>query len=187
MSEEEKDRLDNLNKLVNRVQNSLDEGNMAVAKGALTRGWRDAVPDLPRRFTVVLVRVNIQDLKALIKRNKRNKTSSPQLKIVKKKKSYFVETSRGERLVLGEMPYDEIRLLEEMGKESKLFRPKLFEIYYNDEGKVRGVAIEMVRPDSDKPATRGKRKPEETFEHTSVQLNEAIDNIILETDEEVDI
>lgn len=186
---EEEERIENLNKLVHRVQTSLEEGNPSAAKGAITRNWRDAVPSLPLRFTVVLVRANTADLKKLIQRNKKSKSSSPQLKIVKEKKSYFVRTSRGEKLTLGEMPYDDVQLLEEMGRDAKLFRPRLLEIYYNEQGKVRGVSIEMVRPDPEEERKKkDKRKMKnEDFPHTSVHLQEALDNIVAETDEDLDI
>lgn len=190
--------------LVERVEAGVERGNVSSAAAAFTRSWRDAVPELPLRFSVILVRVDRRAVAQLIARMRRNKGRPPQLKLDHiDEKTVRVVTARGKRLILGELPHADVKLLVELGKDARLYRPQLLEIRHDEEGKLRYLAVELVRPELQVCPVCGKkhsgshlrcnncrrkrRRAETTpFEHTPVPLQEAIDRIAIEGSGELD-
>jgi hypothetical protein len=201
MSERQK----KLTEMQRRVQEGLDGGRAPAAKAALTRSWRDAVPELPVRFSVVLTKIDEAAVSELLRRARRNRGSSPPLRLRKKQGVIVVETIRGARLLLGQLPKSETQLLSDFGADAKLYRPQLLEVRYDDDNRIRVVAIELVRPELYHCPNCGRRHKgphaycsrcrsaeveEAGFEHTPVQIHEAIEAVIADgadPDEELPI
>lgn len=186
--------------LVGRVDAGVERGNVPSAQAAFTRSWRDAVPELPLRFSVMLVRVDrraVSSLHARIRKARGRK--APPLKLERvDERTVRVITARGKRLVLGELPHADVKLLTELGRNSRHYRPQLLEISHDEEGQFRYIAVELVRPEMHRcPGCsrkhsgahtycadcrrRHQEDSEQSFEHTPVQIQEAIERITAET------
>jgi hypothetical protein len=143
-AQEQKQKLSRMQSL---VQESLDRGRLPAAKAALSRGWRESVPDLPLRFSVLLLRPREDDVAAVLRRLRANGGRKPPLRLSRGKDgSIRVCTRRGKKLVLGELPRGEVKLLRDLGRDANLYQPELLEIRHDDHGRVRSVAIELIRP-----------------------------------------
>jgi hypothetical protein len=187
------ERQEKLTEMQKKVLEGLQGGRAPAAKAALTRSWRDAVPDLPVRFSVVLRKTDAQAVAELLRRARRNRGSSPPLRLRKRKGVIYVETVRGARLEIGQLPRSESQLLSDFGADAKLYRPQLLEVRYDDDNRVRFVAIELVRPELFQCPSCDRRhkgphaycskcraagEEGEGFEHTPVQIHEAIEAVI---------
>lgn len=140
------DQKNKLSRMQSLVQESLDRGRVPAAKAALSRGWRESVPDLPLRFSVLLLRPREDDVAAVLRRLRANDGRKPPLRLSRGRDgSVRVCTSRGKKLVLGELPRGEVKLLRDLGRDASLYEPELLEIRHDNHGRVRSVAIELVR------------------------------------------
>ena len=143
-----KEKNEKLSRMQSLVQESLQKGRVPAAKAALSRTWRESVPELPLRFSVLLVRTREEDVALVLKRLRANEGGKPPLRLSRGKDgSIRVCTKRGKQLILGELPQGEVRLLRDLGRDASLYTPELLEVRHDDHGKVRSVAIELVRND----------------------------------------
>lgn len=161
------------------VQQSLERGRVPAAKAALSRSWRNNVPELPVRFSVLLVRLRQEDCAAVLRRLRANRGSKPPLRLLRARDgSVRVCTSRGQKLILGDLPRGEVRLLQDLGSDASLYHPELLEVLHDSHGQVRSVSIELVR----------RKNPEEEKDHLPVQIHEALEAVMAEEDvDELDI
>lgn len=187
-------------KIGRQVDAALDRGNLSSAKAAFTRSWREAVPELPARFSTILVHLDRRAVAALLERMRRNSGRKPHLKLSRNDEGRVaVVTSRGERLELGCLPHEDVKMLEELDALDD-YRPRLLEVRHDESGSLRYVAVELVRPVPRKPCSscgarhshrgplcddcyaasqdEGKRG---VIEHTPVRIQEAIEQIASES------
>jgi len=183
--------------LADEVSGHVREGKMGRAKRAFHEGWRDAVPELPLRFSVILVRLDrdvAKELRRLARQGKEqvlllSRTGESQVDVI-----WEEENKR-----LGSLPAEDARLLGEYGEDADLYRPQLLEIRY-EEGRLDHVAIELVRPEvrycpscgkkhtgpyinCDECRKKGRkgRKDDSQVEAPPVLFHEALDTLVQET------
>jgi len=184
--------------LAARVQESLDRGAVSQAKRAFTQGWRETVPALPLRFSVILVRLNRKSIKDVLRLWRKNKGQAPQLKLDWGEETVQVRMARGRKLVLGCLPASDAELLRDMGpKAQKLYRPQLLEVRRTETGEIDYVAVELVRPELRICSSCGKehsgkhtncedcrkrrqRVGAERFEYAPVSFQEVVEQIAAE-------
>ena len=130
--------------IAGEVSERLEGGSVRAAKQALSRAWRELVPELPSRFSVPLRRVDPKAV-AEVRRRMARSGKRPPLKLRRDEGRVWVETARGRRLRLGRLPSAEANLLEELNALSK-YRPKLLRVEQDELGQVSGVVVELVRP-----------------------------------------
>lgn len=199
------DRQEKLTRMQRKVSEGIEQGRGPAAKAALSRSWRDAVPELPIRFSVALKKPDHKATRELLRRARKNAGSAPPLRLVRENDRTYVETVRGKRLRIGRLPSSDARLLEAFGRDAKLYRPQILEVRYDDDNRVRYVAIELVRgeiyscpackkrhsgPHAYCDRCRKEGREGESFEHTPVQIQEAVEAVIADEadlDEELPI
>lgn len=143
--------------LAARVERNLDAGSLDGAKRAFTQNWREVVPELPLRFSVILVRLNrsnVADVLKLRKKATKEGGSGPQLKLdFDEEGRVKVRMARGRKLRLGDLPHADAELLEQLGKKARrLYRPELLEVRRDKEThEINYVAVELVRAENKKP------------------------------------
>lgn len=165
---------------VTDITEKIASGQSLAAKRALTRAWREAVPDLPVRFAVILVRLNEEGVSKLIQRMKKS-GSLPGLKLIWHKNKIEVWTSRGKSFYIGDLPSSDALMLSDLGDQAKKYRPKLIEISTNDDGSVDYLAIELIRPETvaEKKTSQTQTPMIEAIE----EIAENIDNVNLDLDQ----
>src|SRR5690606_35075733 len=89
-----------------RVAAELEAGESARARQALSRSWRELVPDLPLRFSVPLKRVDRDAVREVLRRW-RVSGKRPPLRMVAAEDRIAIETQRGRKLRLGLLPRSE--------------------------------------------------------------------------------
>ena len=125
------------------VAKNTREGHLVRANRVFTRGWRDAVPDLPLRFSVVLVR---PDRKAVTQLDRRLRDEDePQMQLCRQDAGAVEVTVDGQRI--GDLPADDARLLAELDAAIDLYSPRVLEIRYTTRGRLDYIAVELVRPE----------------------------------------
>lgn len=179
-------------KLVDKVEEHISKGDSSSAKRAFSRSWREAVPELPLRFSVILVKPDKEAIERVIKRMRSGK-DVPKLKLVHSRDGdWEIRTSSDKRL--GNLPSQDGKLLDEFGSASRLYDPQLLEIRTDEEDNFSHMAVELVRPEVRYCSSCGKehqddhancaqcrskrrRKGDELTEQTSVGFHEAVDAI----------
>lgn len=131
--------------LAERVEDQRRKGSLSSARRAFSQNWRDAVPELPLRFSVILVRPERDALAELLRRMRKHAANPPELRL-HRASAELVEVRLG-RMRIGDLPAQDAKLLKELGADAKLYRPQLIEIRNNERGKLDYVAIELVRPE----------------------------------------
>lgn len=137
--------------LATRVEERLAKGSPDAAKREFTRNWRAAVPDLPLRFSVILVRVKEKEVREVLRKRRENDGTPPQLRLDFDEEGRIkVRMARGAKLRLGDIPASDADLLAQLGKKARrLYRPHLLEVRHDDEtGRLEYVAVELVRAES---------------------------------------
>ena len=130
------------------ISEKISSGQHIGAKRALTNSWRDAVPDLPVRFAVILVRLDRDNTRTILKRMRKSKTK-PNLRLVWEDDHIEVWTSRGTPIRIGDLPVSDSIMMNDLGDKAKKYKPQLLEINTSDEtGEIEYLAIELVRPDT---------------------------------------
>ncbi len=152
--------------LAERVSEHAEAGDLTKARQALSRSWRELVPDLPERFAVLLKRLDRDAVREVLVRQ-RERGGRVRLRLIEKDDRLAVATSHGKTLILGLLPKADTRLLEEFGAEGRRYRPQLLEVNREPDGEIRSVAVELVRP-----TPRSEDGPDEG---TSLALQEAIE------------
>lgn len=205
-SEETQDRQDEVQgqgqKLADKVEEHINKGDTSSAKRAFSRSWRDAVPDLPLRFSVILVKPDKAAIERMIKRIRKDGLT-PKLKLVHTRDGdWEVRTSSDRRL--GSLPNQDGKLLDELGGDSRLYDPELLEIRTDDEDNFSHIAVELVRPEVRYCSSCGKehqddhancaecrskrrRKGDEVTEQTAIGFHEAVDAIAEAPEEDLPI
>lgn len=153
------------------INSKIASGQTIGAKRALTSSWRDSVPELPIRFAVILVGLNKDNIREIVKRSRKNKTS-PKLKLVWENNKIEVWTSQGKKLHLGNLPSSDALMLLDLGTKAKRYKPKFLELDTDDSGEVDYLAIELVRPESN------------TDEANAMAMVSALENLIDQADGE---
>ncbi len=187
--------------LADEISSLMADGRSRKAIDALLAGVEDVLPDLPLRFSLLLIRVDSEGIKDYI-RQYRKTGSRPTLQLVKPKGSgQFVITWRKGRI--GQLSSEDSDLLRSFGRRRRLYEPRVLEVTYSaDKLKVETLAIELVRPEvrlcssCGKQHTgihlnceecRGKRKrtgdEQDTFEVPPLGLAEAIDLFVRRNEE----
>jgi len=146
MTEERNERSEEMRGqgIAGEVSERLEGGSVRAAKRALSRAWRELVPELPPRFSVSLRRVDPKAV-AEVRRRMSRSGKRPPLRLQRDEGRIWVETARGRRLRLGRLPSAEANLLEELGALRR-YRPKLIRVEQDEMGQVSGVIVELVRP-----------------------------------------
>jgi hypothetical protein len=182
--------------LAKEVKAHVREGSSTEAKRAFSRAWRDAVPELPLRFSVILDKPSAEAVTKMVQRS-RQTGAPPELRFRRVSDRQVEVTALHARAALGVLPKQDAQLLSELGSEAKIYRPQLLEINNNSDGTLNYIAIEVVRPETrycsscgkkhagehincDQCRQKRRRKGEETPEHTSLSFHEAVDAIISE-------
>jgi hypothetical protein len=180
-------------RLADKVAEHLAGGEPERASRALARGWRDAVPELPLRFAVILTGLDAKAIAAALRRSS-NRGEPPRLRLRRVEGRIEVLTIRGAR-PLGRLPEREVRMLDELGADAHLYRPQLLEVEHDPEGALVRVAVELVRPEMricsscgrkhsgdhvncERCRRRRRRKGEESFESSPLGFQEAVDQIV---------
>lgn len=189
-------------KLADKVEEHLSKGDTSSAKRAFSRSWREAVPDLPLRFSVILVKPN-KDLIEKVTKRMRKGGGAPKLSLVNTRDGdWEVRTSSGRRL--GNLPSQDAKLLDDLGTDSRLYNPELLEIRSDDEDQFLHIAVELVRPEVRYCSSCGKehqddhvncadcrskrrRKGDEVTEQTAIGFHEAVDAIAEAPEKEDDL
>lgn len=145
----DKDKEKNLSEVPQEVEEKLREGQVSQARRRLTAStdsWRDALPELPLRFPVKLVRLDSAAATDLLRRSVRSR-GRPPLRLEKRDKGIVVVTSRGKKLEVGFLPQSESDMLLDIDPKLRVFRPRLLDIGRDEEGTVTSVAVELLRPE----------------------------------------
>lgn len=151
--DDENDPMADQRAIVDQIEDYLEQGKQAQAKSLLTRRWRDLVPELPLRFSVVLEQPRAADAFFLGQRLKAG-SSAPRLLITEEEGALHVKIARG--AVLGRIPADDAEFLRSVGDDAKLYELHVLEI--REGGSV--VAVEFVRPELRTCSFCGKRHSE---------------------------
>jgi hypothetical protein len=152
--------------LTDKVDRALASGSMSQAKRAFNQNWREAVPELPLRFSVLLEDVQLDNAYTLLKLRRKNKT--PQLKLAVNRKKVAVQMVRGRKLIIGYLPKRDSSLLNELGERSfEIYQPRILEAPYKDDGSLSYLAIELVN----------KKSTAQTHEHTPISVQEAFEEV----------
>lgn len=180
MSEEVRDMNEQhpVDDLATRVEERLAQGSPDQAKREFTRSWRDTVPELPLRFSVILVRVKDKAVREVLRRRRENDGVAPQLRLDYEEEGRIkVRMARGAKLRLGDLPAADVDLLEQLGKKARrLYRPQLLEVRHDDEsGKLEYVAVELVRAESDDDEVASRIAFQEAVEQIAAEGHEPDD------------
>lgn len=127
--------------VVEQINDYLQQGKTTQAKSLLTRRWRDLVPDLPLRFSVVLEKSSPRVVRAIVTSLKRG-NQPPALSLQARSErhgGYFITAEDGKHL--GALPERDAKFLRSLGEHAALYTPKLLEI------RSGLIAIELVRPE----------------------------------------
>lgn len=157
------------------ISDQISAGKITGAKQTLTRSWRDAVPELPIRFAVILVDLDKTAVKGLLQRMRKNK-STPRLKLEWKKDKNKIEvhTSQGKTFRIGNLPASDSIMLLDLGKKAKKYKPKLLEIKQDENGEINYLAIELIRPETS-VETQAAAAIADAVESINDSLDEEID------------
>lgn len=143
----EDDLFDDAASVVDQITDYLQQGKTAQAKSLLSKRWRDLVPSLPLRFSVVLEKPGDKAVLA-IARGMQHGQEPPSLLLKPRSKrhgGYYVASEDGKRL--GDLPVRDAEFLRSLGDEAELYSPHLLEIRTREKGKLELIAIELVRPE----------------------------------------
>jgi len=187
--------------LAEEISGHVRDGAHDRAARAFRRGWRDAVPELPLRFSVILVRAD-RELVAWLHRQLVDH-SEPEIALRRSDESSVdvVIAATGQRL--GSLPAQDARLLAELDAADDLYRPQVMEIRYDERGRFDHIAVELVRPqlrycsactkphagpyvNCDECRAKRRRKGEERYEASPVAFHEALDAIAREPEDSSD-
>jgi len=179
--------------LADEVSRKIEEGSDKAAKRAFNKGWKDTVPALPYRISLVLVRIDqtaIFKMLSLIRDGKER-----ELKISGSFDDGFcVKLIRGPRI--GDIAFNDIATLRGFGrKQFKQYVPHLLEVSADSDGSIEYVAIELLRKEKRICSSCGeaffgdttncpdcrklrRRVGEEAYEHPPVAFMEAIDELL---------
>jgi hypothetical protein len=175
------------------ISEHLREGDHGSASRAFARGWRDAVPDLPLRFSVILVRPDRDVIASLYKQLRDGDELEMCLQRVSASEVTVNLVDGGQRI--GDIPAADARLLHELDADSALYRPQVSEVRYTARGRFDYIAVELVRPEvklcssCGEPHTtphvncakcRSERRPkgEESYERAPLHLHDALDAVV---------
>lgn len=201
MSEHSSNQGERASELADEVSAYVREGKHGRATQAFQRGWRDAVPELPLRFSVVLVRPD-RELVAQIHRRLVDKIE-PKL-CLQRTDEFSVQVvlaDDGQRL--GSLPAQDARLLADLQAPDALYHPQVLEIRYDDQGRFHRIAVELVRPELRYCSACGnkhsgphincadcrskrRRKGAERYESSPVNFHEALDTLAREPEDSSD-
>lgn len=171
-----KEHLSEAEKLINEVDEKLDSGSEAAAKNTFNRDWRDAVPDLPLRFSVILSNINIKNIKQILEKTKGYKY--PQLTLFLHEGGISVKMSRGRKLTIGMLPEADSQMLLELGNKAvKAYKPVILELGRNDQGGIIYIAVELIRKEKKSKEAAMKDNPEDIQKYTPVAVQEAFEEL----------
>lgn len=130
--------------LADRLQDHVAEGEVERARRIFSRSWREAVPELPQRFPVILVRPDKDRITRMVKRLRKD-GQLPALRLVLRGETAKVVTSSGKRV--GDLSARDRDFLKSLGKGARLYEPRLLEVNVDEQGALSSVAAELVRPE----------------------------------------
>jgi hypothetical protein len=186
--------------LTEKVDKALASGSISQAKRAFNQNWREAVPELPLRFSVILEDLNLENVYELLKMKRKDKMPQLKLQIVKNRTA--VQMVRGRKLIIGFLPKRDSSLLDQLGdKAFKLYQPRILEAPRKDDGSLAYLAVELVRPESNICSSCGKKHSDPqancsdcrkkrkkigqtSFEHTPISVQEAFEEVNQSTDKD---
>jgi hypothetical protein len=186
--------------LTEKVDKALASGSISQAKRAFIQNWREAVPELPLRFSVILEDLNLENVYELLKMKRKDKMPQLKLQIVKNRTA--VQMVRGRKLIIGFLPKRDSSLLDQLGdKAFKLYQPRILEAPRKDDGSLAYLAVELVRPESNICSSCGKKHSDPqancsdcrkkrkkigqtSFEHTPISVQEAFEEVNQSTDKD---
>lgn len=117
----------------------------------MSGSWRDAVPELPARFAVVLVRPAIKSVRTLHKRLRAGGDEALVLYKGQRGALDVVVQRTGERL--GSLPPEDTKLLRELGAELQDWRPRVLEIKFTLRRRLEHIIVDLVHePSQQQPA-----------------------------------
>jgi hypothetical protein len=151
------DLFDDAASVVDQITDYLQQGKTTQAKSLLSRRWRDLVPGLPLRFSVVLDSPGEKNVLAIAKAMKNGQAPPTLLLKARSKKhgGYYVASEEGKKL--GDLPSRDAEFLRSIGDDSSLYVPDLLEIRTREKGKLDLIAVELVRPEIHSCSSCGKR------------------------------
>jgi hypothetical protein len=180
--------------MAERVEDKRRQGSISNARAAFSRSWREAVPELPLRFSVILVHTDEKNILRLAKRLGRQSSTPPKLKLIRRHEGYIDVLTSG-NVILGRLPSADSQLLRELGPAAKSYEPQLIEIRNTPEEGLDYIAIELVRPELKYCSSCGKqhdgahvncqecrqkrrRRGPEQVESSPIAFHEALEAII---------
>lgn len=162
------------------ISDKISLGQGVGAKRSLTKAWREAVPEIPVRFAVILVRLDEKSVLEIIKRMKKS-DSPPQLKLEWRKDRIEVWTSRGKKIRIGDLPSSDSMMLFDLGGKAKKYRPQIIEIKTSEDGEIEHFAVELVRPETE---SEKNSSPSQTSIIEAIEdIAENVDKIDLDLDQ----
>lgn len=154
--------------LAARVDEYLQKGSTRSATRVFSQSWRETVPDLPLRFSVMLKQVDdavILDMLAKLRGGDR-----PLLALRHRRKLGVIEVvDTVSRKALGLLPAQDAQLLIDLKAVRGYYSPHLSEIKINERGRLQYVAVELVRAEE-----------VEQDEQSPVHFHDAVDAFIQE-------
>ena len=130
--------------MLGEVAEHLRGGHTGRAQAAFSRGWRDAVPELPLRFSVILVRPDREVVAEVDKLVREGTEVKMQLERIDES---LVQVVLADAQRVGNLPAEDARLLQDLGADADLYSPLVLEIRYNEKGRLDYIAVELVRPE----------------------------------------
>lgn len=131
-----------------RVDAERRRGSLTGARRAFSQNWRDAVPELPLRFSAILVRPDKRQIAELRRRIQKQNGSLPELRLRRRTDDLVEVWTKGRpSRRLGDLPALDAKLIADLGPAAKLYRPQILEIKSQPDGEIAYMAIEMVRPE----------------------------------------
>lgn len=150
------DLFDDAASVVEQITDYLQQGKTTQAKSLLSKRWRELVPGLPLRFSVVLDRPG-EGVVLAIARSMQHGQAPPTLHLKARSKrhgGYYVASDDGKRL--GDLPARDAEFLRSIGEDASLYVPQLLEIRTREKGKLELIAVELVRPELHRCPVCGK-------------------------------
>lgn len=154
--------------MIDEVEDLVRAGRPRLAAQALVDAFEDCLPDLPLRFSLLLVRVDEHTAKSVARLIHEGEPISLTLgEGPKSALSVFFRDTR-----VGDLSARDAELVREFGEHAALYTPRVLQILFRPDNTLQAFAVELVRPE------QPRRPGEGGADSSSVALGGALNSLI---------
>jgi hypothetical protein len=137
----ERDEREGAPRLDERVLDLIEAGRQPAARRDLARNWREATPELPLRFPIVVTAFSQRGMGRLLASIRRGeKPENLRLGVSRRRIAVYIGA-----LKLGELPRADSDFLYGLGEDRDLYRISLRAIRFDTQGRPEALEAELVR------------------------------------------